>query len=44
MPRDVFEHLNLNTWKQDDERAPHKPLLVLWAMGRSMLEGRRPTV
>ena len=36
MPRDVFEHLNLNTWKQDDERAPHKPLLVLWAIGRCL--------
>lgn len=36
MPRNVFEHLDLNTWKQDDERAPHKPLLVLWAIGRCL--------
>ena len=36
MPRDVFEHLDLNTWKQDDERAPHKPLLVLWAIRRCL--------
>src|SRR6516164_3493110 len=24
----------LNTWRQGDERAPHKPLLVLYALGR----------
>ena len=24
----------LNTWKQGDQRAPHKPLLVLYALGR----------
>jgi putative restriction endonuclease len=23
----------LNTWKQGDQRAPHKPLLVLYALG-----------
>jgi hypothetical protein len=27
-----FRHLNL--WKRGDERAPHKPLLVLLALGR----------
>ncbi len=32
----VLEHLNLNTWKRGKERAPHKPLLVLWAIGRCM--------
>lgn len=25
---------NLNVWKRADERAPHKPLLVLFALGR----------
>jgi hypothetical protein len=25
---------DLNTWKQGDQRAPHKPLLVLYALGR----------
>jgi len=25
---------NLNTWKRDEERAVHKPLLVLYAMGK----------
>ena len=25
----------LNVWKRGDERAPHKPLLLLWAMGRA---------
>ena len=24
----------LNVWKRGDQRAPHKPLLVLWALGR----------
>ena len=24
----------LNIWKQGDQRAPHKPLLVLYALGR----------
>src|SRR5262249_31886427 len=24
----------LNTWRQGDQRAPHKPLLVLYALGR----------
>jgi putative restriction endonuclease len=24
----------LNVWKQGDQRAPHKPLLVLYALGR----------
>jgi len=24
----------LNTWKQGDQRAPHKPLLVLYALGQ----------
>jgi putative restriction endonuclease len=23
-----------NTWKQGDQRAPHKPLLILYALGR----------
>jgi hypothetical protein len=25
---------DLNTWEQGDQRAPHKPLLVLYALGR----------
>jgi putative restriction endonuclease len=24
----------LNTWRQGDQRAPHKPLLILYALGR----------
>src|SRR3954464_13679087 len=24
----------LNVWKQGDQRAPHKPLLILYALGR----------
>ena len=24
---------DLGTWKQGDQRAPHKPLLVLYALG-----------
>ncbi len=24
----------LNVWKQGDQRAPHKPLLVLYALGK----------
>ena len=26
----------LNVWKRSDERAPHKPLLALWAIGRCL--------
>src|SRR3954447_23570285 len=25
---------DLSTWKQGDQRAPHKPLLILYALGR----------
>ncbi len=25
---------NINTWKRNGERAPHKPLLILYALGR----------
>lgn len=25
---------NINTWKRNGERAPHKPLLILSALGR----------
>lgn len=25
---------NLNVWKSDGQRAPHKPLLLLYALGR----------
>jgi putative restriction endonuclease len=36
MTRDSVLHLfdKLNVWKRDDQRAPHKPLLVLYALGR----------
>jgi putative restriction endonuclease len=27
-----FEELNI--WRQGDQRAPHKPLLILYALGR----------
>jgi putative restriction endonuclease len=27
-----FQHLNV--WRRGDERAPHKPLLILYALGR----------
>src|SRR3954451_15204240 len=31
----VLERFNdLSIWKQGDQRAPHKPLLVLYALGR----------
>ena len=29
----------LNVWKRGDQRAPHKPLLLLYALGRC-LQGR----
>ena len=34
---------DLSIWKQGDQRAPHKPLLVLYALGRwqSGADGRR---
>ena len=25
---------SLNVWKRGEKRAPHKPLLALWAIGR----------
>jgi putative restriction endonuclease len=32
---DLLEKINaLNVWKQGDQRAPHKPLLLLYALGR----------
>src|SRR5262249_50690551 len=31
----------LNVWKQGDQRAPHKPLLVLYALGRWQGSGRK---
>jgi len=34
-----FEELNV--WKRGDERAPHKPLLVLYAMGKLLSEGNQ---
>ncbi len=32
----VQKFSNLNIWKRHDERAPHKPLLALWAIGRCL--------
>ena len=29
---------NLNIWKRGDERAPHKPLLILYALARQVLD------
>jgi putative restriction endonuclease len=39
---DVVERLsNLRTWKRGDERAPHKPLLLLYAIARYAQGGER---
>ena len=32
----VSQFDNLNTWQRRNERAPHKPLLALWAIGRCL--------
>ena len=32
---------NLSIWKKGDQRAPHKPLLLLYALGRIQQESRR---
>jgi putative restriction endonuclease len=33
--RDILQRFNaINVWKQGDQRAPHKPLLILYALGR----------
>jgi len=32
---------NLTVWKKGQERAPHKPLLVLYAIGMKLSEGKR---
>ena len=35
MPDDILQRFQaLNVWKTRDMRAPHKPLLALWAIGR----------
>ncbi len=35
MTSDILARFDdLNTWRQGDQRAPHKPLLVLYALGR----------
>jgi putative restriction endonuclease len=36
MTRDEILHLfaGLNVWRRRGQRAPHKPLLVLYALGR----------
>lgn len=35
MPDDILPRFQaLNVWKTRDMRAPHKPLLALWAIGR----------
>ena len=37
MPDDVLLRFQaLNVWKARDKRAPHKPLLALWAIGRCL--------
>ncbi|KAB8125586.1 restriction endonuclease [Gracilibacillus oryzae] len=32
---------NLSVWKKGDQRAPHKPLLILFALGQWQLTGQR---
>lgn len=32
---------NLNVWKRGDQRAPHKPLLLLWYLGHVQRGGER---
>ena len=37
MARSYLQHFDrLTIWKRNDERAPHKPLLILWAIGRCL--------
>ena len=37
MPDDILQRFQaLNVWKARDMRAPHKPLLALWAIGRCL--------
>ena len=37
MKQAYLRHFNkLTIWKRNDERAPHKPLLALWAIGRCL--------
>ena len=41
-PGELLERVrSLNTWKRDGERAPHKPLLLLFALGRIQNEQER---
>ena len=37
--KSLFE--NLTVWKKDDQRAPHKPLLALYTLGRLRRGGER---
>ncbi len=40
MAEDLLQHFNkLTVWQRREERAPHKPLLALWAIGQC-LQGR----
>ena len=32
---------DVRTWSREDERAPHKPLLILYAIGGLLRDGRR---
>ena len=36
MERDeiIQKFASINVWKKGDERAPHKPLLILYALGK----------
>ncbi len=37
--RDIFDQFNtISVWKQGDQRAQHKPLLILYALGRWQME------
>jgi len=33
---------NIRSWKKNGERAPHKPLLILYALGRVARGGSQP--
>lgn len=41
-PDDLIKKFNkINTWKSGGERTPHKPLLLLWAIGRCQINKSR---
>lgn len=41
-PAELLDRIDqLGVWKSDDQRAPHKPLLILWSLGRLVNERDR---